>query len=313
MTQGVLLFDGGLGQELIRRSCRPANHHWSLEVMLDQPDLVAQVHRDFCEAGAVVACLNTYVISRTRLATGDGLPPMERLLDLARELAIQGRENSGEFNTALISSLPPLVASYRPDTQLPVAQAIREYQELIELQADQVDGFVAETIPSVAEAIAVLTAAQRAGVQIVLGLTVSDEDGQQLRSGETLLQALEAIDQFNPLAVVINCSKPEAVSQALPILQRSRFTFGAYANGFTAVDALEPGGVVDVLAARKDLGPEQYARFASEWLDAGATIIGGCCEVGPHHIKKLKSLLQSRGCEPLVWGDLAALAAPEPQ
>ena len=168
------------------------------------------------------------------------------------------------------------------------------------------DGFLAETIPSIAEATAVLTAADQAGVRIMLGLTVADDDGQLLRSGEPLSDALEAIDAFEPLAVVINCSKPEAVSQAIPILKASRFAFGAYANGFTAIDALEPGGVVDVLEARHDLDPEQYAKFAAEWLDAGASVIGGCCEVGPDHIKALSTLLQSRGHEQLAWGDLAA-------
>ena len=304
MSQSVLLLDGGMGQELIRRSPSAAHHHWSLQVMLEQPDLVSAVHRDFCEAGAAVASLNTYAITHMRLARGEGLPPLNSLLDRARDLAQQGIDNSGRPETALVASLPPLVASYRPDTQLPLDQAIREYRELIELQAERVDGFLAETIPSIAEAIAVLTAADQAGVRIMLGLTVSDEDGQLLRSEEPLMQALEAISQFNPLAVVINCSKPEAVSQAIPILQQSHFAFGAYANGFTAVGALEPGGVVDVLEARRDLDPEQYAQFAAEWLGAGASVIGGCCEVGPGHIKALDALLKSRGCERLAWADL---------
>ena len=306
MTHGVLLLDGGMGQELIQRSPSAAHHHWSLQVMLEQPQLVAEVHRDFCEAGAGVACLNTYAITHTRLARGTGLPPIGSLLNDARDLAQQGVEASGRAGTALVTSLPPLVASYRPDTQLPLEQAIQEYRELIELQAESVDGFLAETIPSIAEATAVLTAADQAGVRVMLGLTVADENGELLRSGEPLSDALGAIDAFEPLAVVINCSKPEAVSQAIPILKESRFAFGAYANGFTAIDALEPGGVVDVLEARHDLDPEQYAKFAAEWLDAGASVIGGCCEVGPHHIKALSTLLQSRGHAQLAWGDLAA-------
>ena len=91
--------------------------------------------------------------------------------------------------------------------------------------------------------------------------------------------------------MVIHCSKPEAVSQALPVLAQAGCPFGAYANGFTAIDALEPGGVVDVLEARNDLNPDQYALFAAQWLDMGATIIGGCCEVGPAHISALHRLI----------------------
>ena len=49
-----------------------------------------------------------------------------------------------------------------------------------------------------------------------------------------------------------------------------------------------------------------HAENAAEWLEAGASVIGGCCEVGPDHIKALSTLLQSRGHEQLAWGDLAA-------
>ena len=306
MTHGVLLLDGGMGQELLRRSSAPAHHLWSLQVMMDEPHLVSEIHREFAEAGAGIACLNTYAITRARLARGEVEVPLEVLLETACELATAGIEASGAGDVSLISSLPPLVASYRPDTELPFEQMVEEYRELIELQATRVHGFLAETIASVTEARAVLTAAEQAGSRIMLGLTVTDEDGTRLRSGESLAEALDAIDDFEPLAVVINCSKPEAVSQALPTLSRSRFAFGGFANGFTAVGALEPGGVVDVLEARQDLTPAQYAAFAAEWLDAGATVIGGCCEVGPEHIQALDSLLQDRGHQKLTWAKLAA-------
>ena len=306
MTQGVLLIDGGLGQELIRRSPSPAHHQWSLQVMLEHPNLVAEVHRDYFNAGAKVACINTYAITRSRVTRGEELPSIDELLNRALQLAKRGANLSDNADAAMIASLPPLVASYRPDTQLPLEQAISEYKELIDMQKTAVDGFLAETIPSIKEAQAVLTAAEQADVKIMLALTVSDENGQVLRSGEPLVDALSAIESFEPLAVVINCSKPEVVSQALPVLAKSRFRFGAFANGFTSVTALEPGGVVDVLEARQDLGPDQYAAFANSWLDAGATVIGGCCEVGPDHIKALDILLQKRGHEKLAWRDLAA-------
>ena len=306
MTQGVLLIDGGLGQELVRRSPSPAHHQWSLQVMLEHPNLVAEVHRDYFNAGAKVACINTYAITRSRVTRGEELPSIDELLNRALQLAKRGANLSDNADAAMIASLPPLVASYRPDTQLPLEQAISEYRELIDMQKTAVDGFLAETIPSIKEAQAVLTAAEQADVKIMLALTVSDENGQVLRSGEPLVDALSAIESFEPLAVVINCSKPEVVSQALPVLAKSRFRFGAFANGFTSVTALEPGGVVDVLEARQDLGPDQYAAFANSWLEAGATVIGGCCEVGPDHIKALDILLQKRGHEKLAWRDLAA-------
>ncbi|MEK9920794.1 MAG: homocysteine S-methyltransferase family protein [Luminiphilus sp.] len=306
ISESVLLLDGGLGQELIHRSTAAAHHLWSLQVMLDEPQLVSDIHRDFCHAGAAIACLNTYAITRARLTRGGVAAPLDTLLTRARELAQAGIVESKKTDVALVSSLPPLVASYSPDTELPTEQMVAEYRELIDLQRPHVDGFLAETIASVNEAKAVLSAAQQSGSRIMLGLTVMDDDGCRLRSGEPLKDALDAAAAFEPLAIVINCSKPEAVSQAMPLLQKSGVPFGGFANGFTAVDDLKPGGVVDVLQAREDLGPEAYATHAANWLDAGATVIGGCCEVGPAHIQVLKGLIEQRGLRRMRWSDLTA-------
>ena len=81
------------------------------------------------------------------------------------------------------------------------------------------------------------------------------------------------------------------------MLAASGLRCGGYANGFTAIDALVPGGNVDALSARTDLGPEAYGDFAMSWIDAGASIVGGCCEVGPAHIAHLHQRLVAAGTE----------------
>jgi len=90
-------------------------------------------------------------------------------------------------------------------------------------------------------------------------------------------------------ALLINCSTPEAVSRAIPAIARSPVPFGGYANGFTHIarDYVQKYSTVKQLTARTDLGPAAYADFAADWVAAGATIIGGCCEVGPAHIAEL--------------------------
>ncbi|MFW6379865.1 MAG: homocysteine S-methyltransferase family protein, partial [Halorhodospira sp.] len=72
-----------------------------------------------------------------------------------------------------------------------------------------------------------------------------------------------------------------------------------YANGFTSVAALQPGGTVDVLEARTDLDPETYAEHALGWGEQGATLVGGCCEVGPAHIAALAERLAAAGYHPV--------------
>ncbi|OYV33550.1 MAG: hypothetical protein B7Z80_23710 [Rhodospirillales bacterium 20-64-7] len=76
--------------------------------------------------------------------------------------------------------------------------------------------------------------------------------------------------------------------------------FGAYANGFTHIsDAFKKDSpTVAVLEARHDLTPERYAAFAMGWVTKGATIVGGCCEVGPAHIAELARSLRAAGVTP---------------
>ena len=68
----IALLDGGLGQEIQKRSMTKAHPLWSVKVMLDQPDIVTKVHRDFILSGAKVITLNTYTASKTRM-TSHGL------------------------------------------------------------------------------------------------------------------------------------------------------------------------------------------------------------------------------------------------
>ena len=296
MSSAITLLDGGMGQELIRRSqAEKPQPLWSLQVMMDEPDLVADVHRDFCLAGAKVICLNTYSVTRQRLTMGNDMPSLAALLALARKLARAGIAASGKPGIDVIASLPPLTASYLTESPLTAAQMTAEYEELIRLHMDHVDGFIAETIPTIAKAQAALVAAQRAGVRIHLGFTVLDDDGTHLRSGESLADALTAVLPLDPQAVVINCSVPEAIDQGMPILAGQAPVFGAYANGFHSITALKPGGTVDVLTSREDLTPDNYAARALAWLDQGATILGGCCEVGPRHIETLATGIRARG------------------
>jgi len=287
-----------MGQELIRRSSAAKPHPlWSLQVMMDEPELVANVHRDFCLAGARVICLNTYSVTRHRLQMGSALPDLPELLKHAGDLARAGIQASGLSGIDIVASLPPLTASYLQQSPLSPEQMKDEYKELMELQRYHVDGFLAETLSSIAEGQAVLLAAQEADTGVHLAFTVQDEDGTRLRSGELLEDALRVCVPLKPLSIILNCSVPEAIDQGLPLLAVATKTFGAYANGFHSITALKPGGTVDVLSAREELTPAVYTEMALQWLDLGASILGGCCEVGPAHIEALAAGIVGRGRE----------------
>jgi len=150
---------------------------------------------------------------------------------------------------------------------------------------------------NIAEATAGAKAIRDAGVIGAVAFTLSDNDSQKLRSGELLEDAIAAVKPYSPDAIMLNCSTPEVVTQGLKTALSSGVRCGAYANGFTSVEALVPGSTVDRLSNRKDLGPEDYLRFVKTWLEMGVEIIGGCCEIGPDHIKAIRAYLDEQAIE----------------
>jgi len=292
----IVLLDGGMGQELIRRSPDAVTSLWGAVVMRDHPHLVQGLHEDFIRAGARVLTLNTYSMTRPRLAMKDAPDLFEPMMAKAGELAVAAVDATGA-DAMIAGSLPPLVGSYHPDTVLPVEDAAKQFAEIVAHQTDYVDVFICETMSSIKEARGALAGAQTAGKPIWLAQTTDDDDGTILRSGEALAEALDAVKGSPHLAaILINCTRPEAVTQGMPILAGCGLPFGAYANGFTNIsEDYTPGSTVTKLSTRTDLDPDAYADFCMEWIDAGATIIGGCCEVGPAHIATLAQRIEGAG------------------
>ena len=298
----VVLLDGGMGQELVRRSPGPASPLWSTQALLDNPGLVAEVHADYEAAGATVATSNTYALHRDRLRGGtnhyasDGteLPDREDQFQVLLKAAMNEAQTvRGTCRVA--GSIGPLAASYRPDLHPDYDTAVPLYAEVAQTIAPESDILLFETIASLEAARAALSAGRQTDRPVWLAFTVDDEDGGLLRSGETLQEA--AVIAADADAALVNCSAPEAMPKALEALAGSAPQTGAYANGFQGItkDFIKGGTTVDGLSARRDLTPQTYADHAVSWLDYGATVVGGCCEVGPAHIKELATRLRAAG------------------
>lgn len=290
---GVILTDGGMGQELVRRSTSKPTPLWSARVLMDEPDLVRDLHVEFISAGAKVITLNTYSATPERLAregAGELFQPLQRR---GIELALAARDIAGDC--AIAGCLPPLFGSYAPKLTISYDETLAIYRRIVAEQAGQVDLFLCETMASAEEGLAAATAAAESGKPLWVSWTLADDGSANLRSGETLAMAAAAIAHLPVDARLVNCSRPETVDTALPALKSLGGTVGAYANGFTATDALKHGGTVEVLHARHDLGPGAYADFALGWVKGGLNIVGGCCEVGPSHIAALRDRLAANG------------------
>lgn len=288
----VMILDGGMGQELVARAEGKPSPLWATDVMMNQPELVRAIHDDYFRAGAEIATVNSYAVLRDRLAPSGIEDRFEALHLAACRMAVEARDAHGSGLVA--GSLGPLGASYRPDLAPKPEVAAEAYAEIAELQKPFVDMFICETMSSLDQARGAMMGAAVAGKPVWLAVTVDDDEGTGLRSGEAIEGVLDIVAEHRPAALLVNCSTPEAVTKALPVLAKAGVPLGAYANGFTRISDAFRGDrpTVDLLESRKDLDPEAYLAFAKGWVDAGATIIGGCCEVGPAHIRLLSERLK---------------------
>ena len=294
----LTLLDGGLGQELVARSAGRPTGLWSVQVMIDDPALVQQVHRDYFVAGADLATTNSYAIHRERLERYGLEEQFDDLHRQACQLAVSARDQQGHGLVA--GSLGPVGGSYRPEHAPSVEQAAELYAEIALLHEPYVDLLLCETMASVEQARGAVLGARAGRKPVWLAVTVDDRDGTRLRSGEPVVDVLPLVEEFNLEALLVNCSVPEAIDQAIPLLVAPARTIGAFANGFVRIneDFLVDDASVEVLERRSDLGPSAYADYVEGWVHQGATIVGGCCEVGPAHIQELsRRLKQSSGAD----------------
>jgi len=287
----ITLLDGGMGQELVHRTGK-ATPLWAMQALLDAPELVGAVHRDFFAAGAEVATTNTYAVLPDRLAAFGMADRLEELTAIACDISARARDAAGGGIVA--GALGPLGFSYRPDNAPPAEEAAEVYARVAHIQARVADVLLLETMSSVDQARGGLMGAQVTGKPVWLALSVDDTDGTRLRSGEALAEIAALLETFAPARVLLNCSRPEAVSQGLPILAALHHHVGAYANGFTRIDPRFNGigATTALLSARQDTGPTAYAAFARGWVADGARTVGGCCEIGPAHIAELARCLK---------------------
>ena len=291
----ITLLDGGMGQELIHRAGDRPTPLWSTHVMREYPGMVQGVHADFFAAGASIATANTYAIHRDRLVVDGAEDQFDMLYETALAEAVAARGATGGGQIA--GAIGPLIASYRPDLHPPLEQAMPLYAEIAAKLAATCDLILLETVSSILQATSALRASVPFGKPVWLALSVMDTDGTRLRSGEALTDAIPAAQAEGAAAILINCCTPEVIPDALNIIAQAGLPYGAYANGFEKIadGFLDDKPTVDALTLRHDFTPEAYADHVMGWVDQGASIVGGCCEVSPTHIAEIATRLRAGG------------------
>ncbi len=280
----ILLLDGATGTEIERRGLHTYLPLWSALGLMEQPDLVRAIHEDYARAGADILTANTFRTTARTLAHADRDPAHAADLTglavrLAREAAV-----ASQRDILVAGSIAPLEDCYSPWLSPPDDVAYEEHlAHARNLAAAGVDFLMIETMPVIHEAVAAVRAARTTGLPVTASFVLGS-DGRLL-SGETLASAVQSVAPLGICAVLVNCSPPGTITEALQSLRKlTDLPIGGYAN---------LGTVDDTVGWKADerISGSVYAAAAESWLQAGAQIIGGCCGTRPEHIAALRRLI----------------------
>lgn len=287
----VTILDGGMGRELKQLGAPFSNPLWSAQALIEAPHYVMQAHQGFIDAGADIITVNSYACVPFHL--GEALYK-EKGASLALQAAQIARQatQSSDRNVRVMGSLPPALGSYRPDL-FEAKRAFDILTTLFQAQDQYVDLWIAETISCIAEAKVIARVFEISTKPRYYAFTLSDEIDQPatLRSGESVSSAIEAILDEEVQGILFNCSIPEVIEQALYdaklVLDKynKKINTGAFANSFTPIRKEHKAN--EIIQDSRDVSPLEYLDFAKQWYQQGATIIGGCCGIGPSHIEAL--------------------------
>ncbi len=294
MTAPFTLLDGGMGRELARMGAPFRQPEWSALALLEGPAFVRRAHDSFVAAGAEVITTNSYAVVPFHLGDERFLRLGLLLADRSGRLAREAADAAGRA-VRVAGSLPPLFGSYRPDL-FDAARAPELLKLLVRGLGPHVDLWLAETQSCIAEAEASAAAVADDSRDLWISFTLKDEDADParpcLRSGESIDEAVTAVLALGAKALLFNCSQPEVMTPALvaakAALRGRSLPLGVYANAFPPQRKTATANST-VLPIRDDLTPEGYRAFATAWAEAGASLIGGCCGIGPEHIGCLHS------------------------
>ncbi|WP_454702191.1 homocysteine S-methyltransferase family protein [Agrobacterium burrii] len=300
----IRILDGGMSRELLRLGAELKQPEWSALALMNSPDIVREVHKEFIAAGTQIITTNSYALVPFHIGEERFQNEGPALIRLAGRLAREAADAAGDRKVLVAGSLPPIFGSYEPQNFQP--SRVQDYLKvLVENLAPFVDVWLGETLSLIAEADAVREAVAATGKPLWISFTLEDGeaalrgDEPKLRSTETVENAASWAASSGAEAILFNCSKPEVMQGGVEVAARVfreksvRLEIGVYANAFEGEqgEAAANEGLHDT---RKDLNDDVYSRYACSWAEAGATIIGGCCGIGAAHIHRLRTTLPRR-------------------
>jgi len=292
------ILDGGMGQELLARGMTPNGTLWSANALLNEKyhQLLLDTHLDFIKAGAEVIVTTTFTTRKLRLRDNNVEDKYEYLNNKAGEIAQKVKKLYPEVLIA--GGLPPQYLTYEADTRSE-DEIIDNFYSQAKLLNPYIDFFYFDVLSSVREFKIAIDCIKEFNKPYLIGAHISD--GKTLPSGEKISEIINNIQHEKLLGMILSCISPENYALNLDEIQSLKIPFGFKLNAFIktnpkpnytgAYKKSKTGNPNEFLGVRKDLTPKKLAEFAGKFKQAGATILGGCCETRPSHIKEISKLI----------------------
>jgi len=289
------ILDGGMGQELLARGMKPNSTLWSANAILDENyhQLVLDTHIDFIKAGAEIIVTTTFATRQKRLKENNLSDKFEYLNQKAGEIAQEAKKKFPK--TYVAGGIPPQNLTYEVDDR-DEAEIIENFNNQAKALDPYIDFFYFDVWCSIKEVKCGIEAIKEFKKPYLVGLHISE--GTTLPSGESIKEIKDIIDE-NALGVILACVSPENFEKNLYELKSLNIPFGFKLNGFVTTKLKESYTSIfignksnpnEILGKREDLTPTRIKEIAKEFKDAGATIIGGCCETSPSHIEAMAKI-----------------------
>jgi homocysteine S-methyltransferase len=294
------ILDGGMGQELLNRGLKPRGTLWSAEALLKEEyhQLVIDTHLDFIHSGAKVIVTNTFTARKGRLIQNNRLEYFETINRKAVELALRARDLSKK-NILIAGGLPNQKQTYSANLGNDLQEIELRFREQAFYLKDNIDFFYLDVMGSGTECKIALESIDKFNLPVLVGVHVKDNG--KLPSGESITQIVKDFQNEKWLGILTACVSPTAYELVKNELKKLNLPYGFKLNAFdkipdnyvvTSSDSWgENGNPKNILGINEDLNEEKFYTLVKNYMNEGATILGGCCEIKPSHIKAISKLI----------------------
>ena len=293
------ILDGGMGQELLKRGLKPQGSLWSASALIEEKyhQLVVDTHLDFINAGADVIVTTTFTARRNRLIHNKCEEHFEYVNTKAVELALKARDISKK-NILVAGGLPNQNQTYSANLGDDLNLIEKNFYAQAKLLKSNIDFFYLDVMGSGKECEIALKTIKSFNLPVLVGVHIRKNG--KLPSGENISDIVKKYKEENWLGIIAACVHPESYEIIIKELKNSDISYGFKLNAFknipddygvssTAVWG-KGGNPTKILGQREDITESKFYEFVKKFKDAGATILGGCCEIRPSHISKIASL-----------------------